>query len=193
MPSDQGSSSPPEVDRSDTPSDKSESVILDGNPCPQFSMVCLLPLNNMKLIIYTDGGSRGNPGPAAIGAVIYKDGQPVKKYGEFIGQKTNNQAEYEAVIFALKKVKLLFGKKKTKTMEIEFFLDSELIVKQLNHQYKIKEKDLQPLFIRIWNLMLDFGQVSFKHILREKNKEADRLVNQALDNQEKNVSLPGFD
>ena len=139
----------------------------------------------MKTVIFTDGGARDNPGPAAIGVVITQEGQTLKKYAEFIGQATNNQAEYQAVIFALKKVKLLFGKKKTKAMEIEIRLDSELIAKQMNHQYKIKEKELQPLFIKTWNLMLDFGQVTFKHIPRQKNKEADQLVNHALDAQEK--------
>jgi ribonuclease HI len=143
----------------------------------------------MKITIYTDGGARGNPGPAAIGVVIQKEGQTLKKYSDFIGRATNNQAEYEAVIFALKKVKLLFGKKKAKAMEIEVCLDSELIARQLNHQYKIKEKDLQPLFLKVWNLILDFGQVSFKYIPRQQNKEADRLVNQALDNQEKTQTL----
>jgi ribonuclease HI len=146
----------------------------------------------MKLIIHTDGGARGNPGPAAIGVVITQEGQILKKYSEFIGEATNNQAEYQAVIFALKKVKLLFGKKKAKAMEIEIMVDSELVAKQLNHQYKIKEKDLQPLFLKVWNLMLDFEQVSFQHVPREKNKEADRLVNQALDTQEKTSALPGF-
>jgi len=143
----------------------------------------------MRIVVYTDGGARGNPGPAAIGVVIQSQGQTVKKYAEFIGQATNNQAEYQAIIFALKKIKLLFGKKKAKVMEIEVCLDSELIAKQLNHQYKIKEKDLQPLFIKVWNLILDFGQVSFKYISRQKNKEADRLVNQALDNKAKTQTL----
>jgi len=146
----------------------------------------------MKIIIYTDGGARDNPGPAAIGAVITQEGQALKKYSHFIGRATNNQAEYEAVVFALKKVKLLFGKKKAKTMTLEICTDSELIVKQLNHQYKIKEEELQPLFLKIWNLILDFGQVNFKHIPRQQNKEADRLVNQALDEQEQTSSLPGL-
>lgn len=146
----------------------------------------------MKTIIYTDGGARNNPGPAAIGAVVTQDGQTLKKYSHFIGRATNNQAEYEAVIFALKKVKLLFGKKKAKTMEIEIRLDSELVAKQLNHQYKIKEEELQPLFLKAWNLVLDFEQVNFKYIPRQQNKEADRLVNQALDNQEKTSALPGL-
>lgn len=146
----------------------------------------------MKIVIHTDGGARGNPGPAAIGIVISDERLVIKKYSEYLGQATNNQAEYQAVIFALKKVKALFGKKKAKIMEIEIRLDSELITKQLNHQYKIKEKNLQPLFIKIWNLILDFGQVSFKYISREENKEADRLVNQVLDSQEKSSTLPGL-
>lgn len=143
----------------------------------------------MEITIYTDGGARNNPGPAAIGVVIQKQGQTLKKYNEFIGEATNNEAEYQAIVFALKKAKLLFGKKKTKEMEIEICSDSELAIKQLNHDYKIKETNLQPLFIKVWNLTIDFKQVSFKHILREKNKEADRLVNQALDEQERTQVL----
>lgn len=143
----------------------------------------------MEITIYTDGGARNNPGPAAIGVVIQKQGQTLKKYNEFIGEATNNEAEYQAIVFALKKAKLLFGKKKTKEMEIEICSDSELAIKQLNHDYKIKETNLQPLFIKVWNLTIDFKQVSFKHILREKNKEADRLVNQALDEQERTQTL----
>ena len=147
----------------------------------------------MKIIIYTDGGSRGNPGPAGVGAVICNDKEEViKKYSEAIGDATNNEAEYQAVIFALKKAKLLFGKKKTKTMEVLVKADSELLAKQLNHQYKLKEKNIQKLFIKIWNLMLDFKQVHFEHIFRDKNQAADALVNQALDQQGRNASLPGF-
>jgi len=143
----------------------------------------------MKITIYTDGGSRGNPGPAAIGIVIQKEDQTLKKYSEFIEEKTNNEAEYEAVLFALRKVKLLFGKKEAKEMEVEILMDSELVANQLNHQYKIKEKNLQPLFIKIWNLAIDFKNVHFSYIPREKNKEADRLVNEALDGQEKTQKL----
>lgn len=138
----------------------------------------------MKLNIYTDGGSRGNPGPAAIGVVIYNDqGQKIKEYDDYIGRKTNNEAEYQAIIFALKKTKLLFGKGKIKQIEIDFYLDSELASRQLNHKYKIEDEKLQPLFMEIWNLLIDFGLVSFNYVGREKNKEADRLVNQALDGQ----------
>lgn len=128
-----------------------------------------------KLIIYTDGGARGNPGPAAIGVVIGD-----KHYGEQIGRTTNNVAEYKAVIFALKKAKQLLGKKKTKTMEVEVRSDSELLSRQLNGLYKIENNELQPLFIEIWNLKQDFKKVNFVHVPREKNREADRLVNKAL-------------
>lgn len=146
-----------------------------------------------KIIIYTDGGSRNNPGPSAIGVVISNDkDQIIKKYSEYIGQATNNEAEYQAVIFALKKVKLLFGKKKAKETAVEVRVDSELLAKQLNHEYKLKEKNIQQLFIKVWNLMLDYAKVSFKHIRREENKEADKLVNQALDDQGKNTTLPGI-
>ena len=129
-----------------------------------------------KLIIYTDGGARGNPGPAAIGVVVGE-----KKYGETIGETTNNVAEYKAVIFALKKAKALLGKNKTKETEILVNLDSELILKQINGEYKVLDADMQPLFIEVWNLKQDFKKVEFNHIPREQNKEADRMVNKALD------------
>lgn len=146
-----------------------------------------------KLIIYTDGGARGNPGPAAIGVVITNEkGELVKKYSQTIDEATNNEAEYRAVIFALKKIKALFGGKKAKQMEIEVRLDSELAAKQLNHQYKIQEENLQPLFIKVWNLIMDFKTVGFKYIPREKNKEADRLVNEALDKESREMVLPGL-
>ena len=136
----------------------------------------------MKLIIYTDGGARGNPGPAAIGIVIADEkSAPIKKYSEYLGEKTNNEAEYEAIIFALKKVKALYGKDKIKNIDIELKSDSELIVRQLNHQYKIEETHLQKLFMKIWNALIDFGKVEFIHIPREENKEADALVNECLD------------
>ena len=135
----------------------------------------------MKLIIYTDGGARGNQGPAAIGVVIANEkGAAIKKYSQYLGEKTNNEAEYEAVIFALKKVKALFGKEKIKKMEIEIRSDSELITSQLNHQFKIEEENLQKLFMKIWNALIDFDEIKFMYVPREKNKEADRLVNECL-------------
>lgn len=138
-----------------------------------------------RIIIYTDGGSRGNPGKAAIGVVYLNEKeQIIKEYGEYLGDNlTNNEAEYSAVIFALKKFKQLFGKELAKKSEIEIRSDSELIVKQLNAEYKIMDEKIQKLFLEVWNLKFDFGKIKFKLIRREKNKEADRLVNQALDSQ----------
>lgn len=137
-----------------------------------------------KLIIYTDGGSRGNPGPSAIGAV-FVDGatnEVLKTYGERVEDGTNNEAEYKAIIFALKKAKALYGKDKVKNMEIEMRMDSELACKQLNGEYKLSTKHIQEFFIEVWNLKTDFGKVIFTHIPREQNKLADAAVNKALDN-----------
>lgn len=144
-----------------------------------------------KIIIYTDGGSRGNPGPAAIGVVFCNErGQAIKNYSEYLGDNlTNNEAEYKAVVLALKKFKALFGKKLANNSEIEIKSDSELIVKQLNGKYKILNEKIQSLFLEIWNLKFDFLKVKFRLIPREKNKEADKLVNQALDSQGRTQKL----
>ena len=147
---------------------------------------------NNKITIYTDGGSRGNPGPAAIGGVIFVEdetgeGKPgirrvLRMFSEYIGDsQTNNEAEYEALIYALGQAKKVVGKKRAKQSELECFLDSELVVKQLNHEYKLRDERIQKYFITIWNMMLDYKTVKFKHVRREKNKEADALVNKALD------------
>lgn len=129
-----------------------------------------------KMIIETDGGSRGNPGQAAIGVVVNG-----REYAEHIGVKTNNEAEYAALIFGLKKAKQLLGKAGAKAAAIEVRMDSELVVKQMNGQYKISEETLQPLFMQVWNLRLDFKSVKFVHVLRGENRRADALVNRALD------------
>ena len=134
-----------------------------------------------KIIVYADGGARGNPGPAAIGVVIMRGNRAIGKYAESVGERTNNEAEYEAVIFALKKLKHLFGKQKTRDLEIEIKMDSELVVRQLSGKYKITEERFYPLFIKIWNLKMDFGNITFQEIPREKNREADKLLNQELD------------
>jgi ribonuclease HI len=139
-----------------------------------------------KITVYTDGGARNNPGPAALGVYIETLD---KGYGEYLGEKTNNEAEYAAILVGLKKVKALLGKEKAKKVHVDMYMDSELAVKQLNHIYKIKEKRIQEIFIEIWNEMLDFGQVTFTHVPREKNKMADKLVNEALDMQLKQRSL----
>lgn len=128
------------------------------------------------ITIHTDGGSRGNPGPAAIGVVIGD-----KQYAEEIGNATNNIAEYKAVIFALKKAKALFSKEKTQNATLQIKSDSELMVNQLNGKYKVKNKDIAALFVEIWNRKQDFSHVHFVYVPREQNKPADRLVNRALD------------
>jgi ribonuclease HI len=131
-----------------------------------------------KIVLFTDGGSRGNPGPAGIGVYIETLN---KKYGEYIGETTNNDAEYQALIFGLKKIKSLIGKQKAKRTQVQCYLDSELIVKQLHHEYKVEHESMQKLFFQVWNSMLDFKEVKFSHVVREKNTIADSLVNQALD------------
>ena len=133
-----------------------------------------------KITAYCDGGSRGNPGSSAIGVYIP---QLKKEYSKFLGKATNNEVEYQAAIFALKKIKHLIGGEKADKSEVELRMDSELIVNQLSGKYKIKEKDLIPFFIEIWNLKQDFGKVNFIHIPREENKKADWLVNRELDSQ----------
>jgi len=144
----------------------------------------------IDFIIHTDGGSRSNPGPAAIGVVIQNGkGAVLKEYAEYIGEKTNNEAEYQAVISSLKKVKALFGKEKAKKAEVQIYVDSELLAKQMNGEYKISNSNIQPLFLELWNLKIDFGRVGFISIPREQNKEADRLVNEALDSHTKNKQL----
>jgi ribonuclease HI len=141
-----------------------------------------------KIIIHTDGGSRGNPGPAALGVAFFNErGKMLKGYGKALGVRTNNEAEYEAVVFALQKAKAMFGGEKIKQMEFEIRSDSELIVSQLRGEYKIENEKLQPLFIKIWNLKIDFGVVKFTHVSREKNRDADRLVNEALDKEQTNL------
>lgn len=138
-------------------------------------------IKNKKIIIYTDGGARGNPGPAGIGAVLI-DGEDENKilgqYKEYIGETTNNQAEYAAVVLGLQKAKGL------KPEEVEVRMDSELICSQINGTFKIKNPDFQESFIKIWNLKQSFKKITFKHIRREQNKLADKLVNQAIDQKE---------
>ncbi len=131
---------------------------------------------NSKAIIYTDGGARGNPGPAGVGYVIYDEKKNiVYSEGIYIGEATNNQAEYLAVSHALAKA-TDFG-----FNELEFYLDSELVVNQLSQKFKIKNSELAKLFVKIWNQSQVFKNINYTHIPREKNKLADSLVNQAID------------
>lgn len=130
----------------------------------------------MKIIIHSDGGARGNPGPAGIGVLLTNEqGVSVAEISNFIGRATNNQAEYQALLAGLEKAKSLGAE------EVVCRLDSELVVKQLNHEYKVKNKDLAPLFLKVHNLITGFKKISFQHVPREMNKEADKLANEAMD------------
>lgn len=130
----------------------------------------------MKLTTFTDGGSRGNPGPAATGVVIKNAaGATLAAYGEYLGVQTNNVAEYSALLSALKKAKELGA------TEVDCVLDSELIVKQMRGEYKVRDKNLQKLFVQVYNAAAQFTGVTYRHTMRSGNKEADAQVNKALD------------
>lgn len=134
------------------------------------------------ITVHTDGGSRGNPGPAGLGVVISdSDGNILKEVSASLGNGTNNFAEYQAVLVALQTLKQLFGKK-TRDMRFEIKMDSELVQKQLSDEYQIKEPGLIPQFIEIHNMRVsNFPHIVFTHIRREENTEADRLANEAMD------------
>jgi ribonuclease HI len=137
-------------------------------------------MNMNKYILHTDGGARGNPGPAAVGAVIEGDEIGRVELSEYIGETTNNDAEYQAAIRGLKKLKSILGGKVAEA-EVLVNADSELMVKQMNREYKVKDKNLQVLFMELWNLCMEFNSVIFFHVRREQNAGADALVNAALD------------
>jgi len=128
------------------------------------------------LEVFADGGSRGNPGHAAYGFVVKKDGMIVKEEGGYLGIETNNFAEYTALVKAL-----TYLESGAKGEEIHVFLDSQLVVSQLSGIYKVKSPKIRELVIKVRELEPAFKVVKYQHILRDKNKEADRLVNIALD------------
>ncbi len=130
----------------------------------------------MKLLIYTDGGARGNPGPAATGVYITDEqGTVVDEYGEYLGEQTNNFAEYSALISALKRAVELGAK------EVDCYLDSKLVVEQMKQNWRVKEKTLQKLFVQCYNAAQSFEKITFNHIRREKNTKSDAWVNKTLD------------
>ena len=133
-----------------------------------------------KIRMYADGGSRGNPGPAGSGAVLKvldgdKEGEVIANVKKFLGETTNNQAEYTAIIIGLEKAQELGVE------EIDVVLDSELAVKQLNREYKVKHPEIAKRFLEVWNLQQGFKKVTYRHVRREFNKEADALVNECID------------
>jgi ribonuclease HI len=132
----------------------------------------------MSYILHTDGGARGNPGPAAIGIVLKKNGETIYEFGSYIGKDTNNVAEYKAVLEGLKAA---LGKK---VKRLTCYIDSELVVKQLTGDYKVKQAHLKFLWTQIKTIENDFIKVTYEHVKREKNSEADALVNKVLDKQQ---------
>ena len=128
-----------------------------------------------SIVIYTDGGARGNPGPAAIGVVIGE-----RHFKEYIGETTNNVAEYKAVIFALRETAKIAGEGARET-ELVIHTDSELIARQITGKYKVKQEHLKPLKEEAVALMKPFASVRFEIVRREANTVADGLVNTALD------------
>jgi ribonuclease HI len=135
-----------------------------------------------RVVAYTDGGARGNPGPAGAGAVAKDEaGNVIFAGSQFLGNATNNYAEYAGVVLALQELKRRYGKA-TKDMAVEIRMDSELVKKQLSGEYQIKEPSLVPQFIEIHNLRVSsFPHLTFVHVPRAQNADADRLANEAMD------------
>jgi ribonuclease HI len=132
------------------------------------------------ITIFTDGGSRGNPGPAGAGAAIYKGEKEIGSVSKFLGTQTNNWAEYEALILALETTHRLLGSPVTSLVTIK--MDSELIVKQMRGEYKVKNPDMKIKHQRVKELILEsFPKIEFVHVRREYNKRADELANEAMD------------
>jgi ribonuclease HI len=132
-------------------------------------------LKNRQIEIYVDGGSRGNPGPSGVGVVILDtSGNRLKEISKYIGETTNNIAEYNALLYGLEEALIL------RAGEIVVNLDSELVAKQLTGDYRVKDPGLKPLFERAMNMLKSFKSFEIRHIEREKNKEADKLVNKAI-------------
>ena len=130
----------------------------------------------MKVVVNVDGGARGNPGPAAIAAVVQDpDGEVLEGRGEHIGRATNNVAEYKALLLGIERAAALGAK------DLELVGDSELIVKQVKGEYKVKEATMRELHAEVKRALSGFDSWSIRHVRREYNKEADRLVNEALD------------
>lgn len=138
-------------------------------------------MQDSQIIVHSDGGSRGNPGPGACGFVIEKDGEVLHKGSKFLGKVTNNFAEYSGVIVALEWI-MSSKEKLVDVTSIIFILDSELVVRQLTGVYRVKDITLQKLAMNVKNLITKIDRkVIFKNVLRDKNKEADLLLNEELD------------
>ena len=160
--------------------------IREINPAPDILVARFLTGYTSRMhtfFVNTDGGARGNPGPEGVGVVISDEsGKTLKKISRAIGETTNNAAEYEGVLTALTELKKMIPQNRRAETELLFKLDSELVVKQLNGEYQVKDEPLQFLFMKIWNMRVaHFSHMTFAHVPREENRGADALVNEAID------------
>lgn len=136
----------------------------------------------MHFTIHADGGSRGNPGPAGSGAMIRDHlGNSVASVSQFLGTRTNNFAEYEAVILAFQTLAKLVGEGKVTSTDVEVKMDSELVVKQMKGIYRVKHPMMKEQYARLLQASGAFKEVSFTHVPREQNSDADALANEAMD------------
>ena len=132
-------------------------------------------MKNKCLEIYIDGGARGNPGPAGVGVVVLDgSGKKIRDVSKYIGEATNNIAEYSALLYGLEEALIL------RADEIKINLDSELVAKQITGEYRVKDPNIKPLFERAINMLKSFKNFEVNHIDRSENKEADKLVNKAI-------------
>lgn len=133
-------------------------------------------MSSKRLFVYADGGSRGNPGPAGAGAYLEsEDGEPAARIYKYLGETTNNVAEYSALIFGLKEAL------RQKAEEVTVRMDSQLVVRQIAGEYRVKEPTLQKLHAQVLELLGGFKRYQVEHIPREENAEADKLANLAMD------------
>jgi len=136
----------------------------------------------MRFFIHADGGARGNPGPAGAGAIIRDElGNAIASVSRFLGTHTNNFAEYEAVILGFGALAKIIPAAKRKNTNVIVKMDSELVVRQMRGEYKIKNKILKEQHARLAPLAAPFASVSFTHVPREQNSDADALANAAMD------------
>lgn len=137
-------------------------------------------MSEKKVHLFIDGAARGNPGPAGVGVVLLDENKKkIKDFCKFIGEATNNVAEYNALIYGLQEALMLGAK------EVVVNMDSELVIQQLKGEYRVRNSNIKPLFGQVVHLMDGFKKIEVNHIAREKNKEADKLANKA-------INLSGF-
>ena len=135
----------------------------------------------MKLEIYSDGACSGNPGPAGIGIVIRENGKILKEVSKYLGEATNNIAEYTAIVYAAQEALIM------KADEVALFTDSELAYHQMTGQYRVKDVKIKPLFDQVQHLASGFKNFTVTHIPREHNKDADKLARQAIKTEQAKV------